>query len=360
MKVLHCIPRLAGGGAERQLFYLVRELDRRGHPQHLVFFRPGPDPPPFPPNVIIHRLEAAGNYDPRLVGRMIRLMRRVRPDVVQSWILQMDVVAGMAARFLSLPWVLREPSSHMAWPRTLKNFLRFWLARGARGVVCNSQEGLDLWSRQRGPNRRVMIPNIVPLEEINRLPPTSLETFGISPQERVILFAGRFDQWAKNVTTLVAALIEVMSSQPCYALLCGDGAGVDEARQLARQGGQEKRILFPGYVDPVVGLMKRADLFVSVSIFEGQPNVVLEAMACKCPLVLSDIPAHRALVDEAAAWFAPAREPHKIAQAILQALADPRQAQLKADAAFNKLDGFRPDSVADKYLQFYQELVPLP
>ena len=52
-------------------------------------------------------------------------------------------------------------------------------------------------------------------------------------------------------------------------------------------------------------LLKRADFLVSTSLFEGEPNAVLEAMECGCPLVVSDIPAHRELLGEDALYAAP-------------------------------------------------------
>ena len=54
--------------------------------------------------------------------------------------------------------------------------------------------------------------------------------------------------------------------------------------------------------------MKASDAFVSTSTFEGQPNAVLEAMACGCPLVVSDIPAHREFLDDQTAAIVPLKK----------------------------------------------------
>jgi glycosyltransferase involved in cell wall biosynthesis len=63
--------------------------------------------------------------------------------------------------------------------------------------------------------------------------------------------------------------------------------------------------------DSVFGYFGQADLFVSASLGEGLPVAVLEAMACRCPVVLSDIPPHREIAK--GVDFVPLIEPDDVA-----------------------------------------------
>ena len=132
MRILHLIPNLSGGGAERQLSYLAPELARMGHDVHIAYSLECIQKPELP-GVVLHRLKAQSNYDPYLLWQLVRLIRRIKPDIIHTWILQMDILGGMAARLNGIPWIFREPSSAMAYPPTLeKTFAssgRFWCER---------------------------------------------------------------------------------------------------------------------------------------------------------------------------------------------------------------------------------------
>jgi glycosyltransferase involved in cell wall biosynthesis len=68
--------------------------------------------------------------------------------------------------------------------------------------------------------------------------------------------------------------------------------------------------------------MKKASVFVSLSAYEGCPNAVMEAVACGCSIVLSDIAAHREILDESCARFVDPFNIHQTVDAIAQALCD--------------------------------------
>ncbi len=313
MRILYTIPTLGHGGAERQLSYLAAELSVKGHEVHVASSRGGAN---------LWRMRAAGvewhclggssHSNPLIFYRLLRLMRRLRPDVVQTILTPMDIMGGAAALLTRTRWVLRESSSAPLYGAGLRHRVRHSLARMADAVVSNSAGGDAYWRSAKGAPALHIIPNAIPFGELAAGAVVARATEpGFGSDTKVVLCAGRMDA-GKNVEGVIAALARVAAEVPFVALMCGDGPSRPHLERMARELGIADRVVFKGYVDNLWDLMSRADAFVSLSRFEGCPNVVLEAMACGCPVVVSDIPAHRELLDERSARFA---EPDDTAKA---------------------------------------------
>jgi glycosyltransferase involved in cell wall biosynthesis len=105
------------------------------------------------------------------------------------------------------------------------------------------------------------------------------------------------------------------------------------------------------------GLLKYASALVSMSRYEGQPNVVLEAMGARCPLVVSDIPAHREFLDEESAILVTPDNPALLAEAIISLLSDPVSAKRRAERAFRYVDGLTIQVAADAYDSVYEKII---
>ena len=113
---------------------------------------------------------------------------------------------------------------------------------------------------------------------------------------------------------------------------------------------------FTGFTRDVWSIIKGADLFVSLSDFEGSPNSVLEAFAAGTPVVLSDIDAHRALADEQCAFFAPLRDVTATAAVIRRALDDRAEAASRARNARRRIQSMTVAAMADAYEELYAAL----
>jgi glycosyltransferase involved in cell wall biosynthesis len=360
MRILHIIANLSGGGAEQQLSYLAPELARMGHDVHVAYSKESPHKPELP-GVVLHRLKVRSNYDPYLLWRLVRLTRRIKPDIIHTWILQMDILGGMTARLNGVPWIFREPSSAMAYLPTWKNRLRVWVGSGASAIVSNSRGGDGYWKTQLPYSRRYVVPNGLSVYEIDRivaaLPP------GLAKSDAPnVLYVGRLTSdgsATKNLEAFLEALACVRQKQEVLGILCGEGSQRSELEMLRHNLGLDADVLFTGHLPAasVWALMKKASVFVSLSAYEGCPNTVMEAMACGCPLVLSDIPAHREILDESCALFVDPSNVQQTAEAIAQTLHNEDASKERALIAKQKTRGWSIAEMARNWEKVYQELI---
>lgn len=360
MRLLHLIPNLSSGGTERQLSYLAPELVRMGHDVHIAYSKEGPYKPELP-GVVLHQLKSRSNYDPYLLWQLVRIIRRIKPDIIHTWILQMDILGGMAARFNRIPWIFREPSSAMAYPPTWKNRLRVRAGSGATAIVSNSSGGDEYWKTQLPYSRRYIVPNGLPVHEIDRvvaaLPPGLVRS-----EAPIALYAGRLtsdSSATKNLKSILESLAFVVQQQNVLGILCGEGPQRSELEMLRHKLGLDKCVHFTEHLPAasVWALMKKASVFVSLSAYEGCPNAVMEAMACGCPLVLSDIPAHREILDESCALFVDTSNIKQTADTIMQALRDADASKGRTLIAKKKTQEWSIAEMACNYERVYKELI---
>lgn len=356
MKILYCIPTLGNGGAERQLSYLAVELQRTGHEVHVASSRGGPN---------LERLKSAGvhwhclggvsNRDPIIFLRLVRLIRTLRPDIVQTILAPMDIIGGAAALLTRTPWILKESSSAPLYVDGLRSKVRSTLGRYADGIISNSAAGDAYWESVRSANSRHVIRNAIPFAEIDQAAAGLIPVVTRRNGEKVVLFAGRLDA-GKNVRNLILALADIADDVPFIALVCGDGPLRQQLERLAGESGIAQRVVFTGYVSNIWTLMKGADAVVSLSRFEGCPNVVIEAMACGCPLVLSDIPAHREVINGYGAAFVDPDNPTEAGRTIKAVLQDGNGACNRTKAAASNAPEWRVEQVAQLYMRIYHDM----
>ena len=355
IRILHLIPHLSGGGAERQLSLLAPEMAKLGHEVHIAYLKAGPEAVSLP-EVITHRISVLGNHDPMLLFKLYRLIRTIKPDIIQSWILMMDIMAGFFSFMINTVWILCEATSAEAYKNfNLKKILRAWLIRRASAIVANSQGGRAYWLEQGISGTKLyVISNAVPFDFINAVKPYQSRC----DNQKILIYAGRLIQ-SKNVDILIRAVAEVRQRQNALLLIAGDGPEKHELMSLVEDLELSDAVRFLGYLQPhdLWAYMKASDAFVSLSGYEGMPNTVTEAIACGIPVVLSDIPAHRAFLDDDSAIFVPIEPIHEVANGICHTLEHTHEAGQRAAKAFEAIRDRTPVVVASEYIRLYERLV---
>lgn len=334
MSFLFCISSLVGGGAERQVTLLAPELVRQGFRTDIAVVDPRPLPAALAgAGVGLHRIAASGNLDPRLVLGMVRVVRRVRPSCVVTLLTQMDVVGGVAALITRTPFVLFERSAPGDYPPGWRSLLRRGVARYSTAILANSRGGLGYWAPLTEGRPSALIANCVASEEVRASPLPDIGEAGLPDGAPLVVCVGRLTA-QKNQASLIKAAPMLLRSHPEARIrLLGSGPDAADLRALAASEGVGHRVSFLGFSDEAWGWLRRADVCVMPSLYEGSPNVVWEAMAARTPVIVSDIPSHREFLDEGAAVFVDPLSPSSIAGAVSQVLSEPGAARLRAERA---------------------------
>jgi len=169
----------------------------------------------------------------------------------------------------------------------------------------------------------------------------------------VLLAVGGF-KVAKDHETLLKAFALVRAERPVRLLLLGEGKLREELSRLAEDLGITEDLQMPGFVDNPYQYMARASLFVLSSVFEGLPTVIIEALACGCPVVSTDCPSgpKEILENDRYGTLVPMGDVPAMAGAILQSL---DSAQEKS-VLISRGKDFSVKSATKKYLALIDRL----
>lgn len=163
----------------------------------------------------------------------------------------------------------------------------------------------------------------------------------------IVLGAGKLRP-QKDFGTLIDAFARLRAKRPARLVILGEGPEESGLRVRARRLDVSPDVAFEGFVANPFAYMARASVFALSSAWEGLPSVLIQAMACGCPVVSTDCPSGPAEILEGGALgpLVPVGAPDALADAILRVLeAPPDRERLRRRA-----DDFSVDRVAGRYL----------
>jgi glycosyltransferase involved in cell wall biosynthesis len=363
LNVLQLIPTLDRSGAEKQMVLLARGLPRdRFRVEAAALTRLGP---------LEADLRAAGvpltligkphKLDPSALARLTRFLKGKRFDVVQTWVFAASTYGRVAARLAGVPVVVAAEMAVDLWKTRGHLAIDRALARWTDKVVGNSHAVVDFYRRAGLPDGKLaMIYSGVD----GGAPPAADRAgvraeFGWPADAPVALFAGRLMP-QKGVADLLAALDLLQHVRPALrTLIAGDGPLRGELEGTAsafRLLGD--RVRFLGHRDDVPRLLAASDLLVLPSLYEGLPNVVLEAMRSARPVVATAAPGTTEVVaDGTTGLLVPVRDPTALARAIRTVVDDHALARRLGDAGRARAEAeFGVETMVERFAALYEDL----
>jgi len=305
-RVLFMISSMRGGGSERQTLMLLKHLDRSLFTPHLyVMERTGDLMAQIPKDVSIHSFEDVrqepmvylpGGVMRQQVRHLAKLLRDESIDVIYDRTFHMTMIAGPASQRRKVPRVSTIVSPpELALPLVEKRFVRMKQQRLAKAyyqshqVLAVSQIAADSAKNFYGlPSDAV---DVVP----NPVDCGALQQTGAGPPKKnsdamlTLVCVGRMTH-EKGHHDLISAVSLAQtnwseSQPPMHIRFVGDGPLRHELEVHAKNIQPPHSVAFLGSLSDVVPSITGADALVLPSHFEGMPNVVLEAMALKIPVI---------------------------------------------------------------------------
>lgn len=240
--------------------------------------------------------DAAGRFDAFCLRRFAGHVRQTAPDIVHAFLFHANLAARLIGR-------MDRPRPIITTTVTIEIERRWhlWLETLTSGLsdlhVANSEAVADHLRTDLGfrNDQVVVIPNAIDVDAIKKAPRADRAQLGIGDDTMLVAWAGRMDP-VKNLAALVQVIDEVSRQRRVAAVLLGDGSERRRIEALVEQNGLRHVIRFMGWTQDVVGWLKAADALLFPSLTEGSSNVVLEAIACGCPVVAADLPSCRELI----------------------------------------------------------------
>ncbi len=368
LRLALCATDIEIGGAERALVELATGLDPARFEVAVYSLA---DEPSDRQRSLAPRLRAAGLNVHTLAARRTRdgfgVLRRLtqqwrafRPDVVQTFLFHANLVGRLAARRAGVQHVvcgIRVAEQRARW----RLWADRWTDRAVERHVCVSQAVAD-FSRAVGglpADKLLVIPNGIDVTRYDSAQPTTAAELGVPAGRRWITYVGRLDP-QKNLPWLIAGAAEWLAQAKEHDLiLVGDGPLRTALAAQLRELELEHRIHLVGWRSDVPGILAASDLLVLPSHWEGMPNVLLEAMASRRPVLATDVEGVRELLGDQASMQTVAPGDQVAWRNQLLRLASDRELAQHVGAANRKCveANFTLRAMVQAYAALYESLV---
>lgn len=301
-KVFHLIQSLGNGGCENMLLRTLPLLSDFEH-TILTLKEPGELAPKFiTAGIPVESIDTKHLLSPSAIRRFRAKIREEDPDIIITYLFHADLLGRLTlAGTTSAPVIpfLRTTYNH---PRYRIARLFEWLTKSlVQRYLANSEAVKDFYVRHIGvrPEQITVIPNGIDTEYFDQLvPDQKLQgSLSIGPDDFVIICVANLHP-NKGHTFLLEAFKTLWTEFPhARLLLVGDGEERKNIETIVQSFHSKDAIRLLGRRNDVPALLKLSNLFILPTLFEGQSNAILEAMAAGVPVITTDIPENRVFIE---------------------------------------------------------------
>jgi glycosyltransferase involved in cell wall biosynthesis len=365
IRIIFFICDLGGGGAERVVLNILRTIDRnRFEPILYLFTRGGSLLPMVPPDIEIYSFDEF--KIPKLYGirfiiffkKFVNHMRKLNPNIMLSFMWYPNAIAIIAGKLYGrgVRTIASERTSTSAYSSRLDDFLRSsvikYLYPRADLIVSPSLGIANALTSKGVCNKNIkVIHNPVDISLIQDQAKEYVANPWFNGNSNTLLGVGRlgnekgFDYLLKAISILKKDHID------CKLVLVGEGKERLSLEKLIAELGVQDVVQLVGFQENPYKYLARATVFVLSSLYEGFPNVLLEAMALGIPSVASRCPTgpEEIITDGVDGLLVPPADAEALAKAIRRLLLDESLRKRLGEAGRKRAEDFAAEKIVKQY-----------
>lgn len=360
------IPTLDEGGAEKQFSLLASQLPReRFNVQVFVLTRTGPwqtflEQAEVQTSLIGKRFK----FDPFSYFKLRQQLKDFQPHLVHTWLFAANTYGRIAAWAAGCPDVIVGERCVDLWKSWYQLAIDRRLAKKTRCFVVNSSGVKEFYQHQGIDTAKIeIIPNgiALPIESQPTAPSRDelIKQLQLPDNVKLIGAVGRL--WPqKRLKDLIWAtdLLNCIRDD-VHLVIIGDGPQRNHLLRFAEQVEITEHVHFLGHRSDAASLIGHFDLLWHGSEYEGLSNVIMEAMAQQVPVIATDIPANRDLIEHLKTGvLVPVGDRGSFAKWTSHLFEHQEQMATMAKEAHSRISNeFRVDQMVDRHVELYTRLV---
>lgn len=360
MKVLLVADNLVAGGRERRMLEFIKGLVERKHSVALVLFREAihyKEIFELPVELIV--LKKRFRKDVFVYFKLFGICKRLQPDLVHTWggipsvmsvpvvvICKLKLVNGMIANSKCVAFTKDWFRSRLSFPFSSL-------------IVSNSKVGLEAYGASL--KKGVVIPNGFNLSRLDeKYDSTAVFKELELPENNKTHIVGMVASinWRKDFPTFIKAALKILEyRRDVYFLIIGDGQDREKVEAMISDDKKEN-FRFTGNRQGVDRFIQIFNVGVLATFAEGISNSIMEYMAFGKPVVVSDVPGNRELVEaNSSGYLVEVGDEDAMADRINTLISDEAKARRMGQAGKQIiLEKFTVDKMTDQYLEAYKRL----
>jgi glycosyltransferase involved in cell wall biosynthesis len=303
----------------------------------------------------------SNKMDMRFLLRLIFLLIRLRPRLIQSHIIYMNLYASLCGKALGIPVISTFHSCHLI-ETTLERIMIKVICDCSKKVVMVSHHQQKHFNLQK--NRKVVVIqngiDLLAVEENTRhlMSLQKRRELKLAEADFVIICVGNLRP-IKGQIFLLKAIGLLPGIENLKLLLVGDGPSKTSLLETCRTLGIIDKVQFLGFREDVSDLLYAADIFVSPSLSEATSLAIMEAMAAVKPIIASSVGDNGELIEDGKdGMLVVAESPHALAMAIEFMVQNRAVAfQMGVHARKRVLERFSAEIMARNYFELYEKLL---